>query len=179
MYSLTHSLTASLTHSLTHYIHRLKLQWSPQSDQTHVPVTVMAPPIEGQVVTRDTHSAGDHQVCQLEKGFSVPASYEEDAHSNLLCIKRFQDYIHAAAHRNADRLRHVFIIVFLGLYTIYFGFAIAKSVDGAMALIVLTSITVLLYIYVQIRDNLGSGIWKICLNPALRCIRRYRACVKW
>lgn len=74
--------------------------------------------------------------------------------------------------------RLIMIVVLIG-YSVYFGFAIAYSVDMATTLIVLTSLGLAMAVYVFIRDNFGEKIYRHCLHPIGAFLDKYWHIITW
>lgn len=65
------------------------------------------------------------------------------------------------------------------VYSIYLGFAINYSVSMATALIVVTSLSILLVVYGLIRDAYGDRIHEACFKPIGECWDRNYHVIKW
>ena len=93
--------------------------------------------------------------------------------------RRFQRWGSTAWGRYKKKIGYSVLILFLIGYTIYFGFALAHSVSGALALIVITCIVIVLIIYNVIKRIAGDWIWKHLLRPCKRGIDKQWFWLKW
>ncbi|ELU12189.1 hypothetical protein CAPTEDRAFT_123339 [Capitella teleta] len=74
--------------------------------------------------------------------------------------------------------RMVLMLMFVG-YTIYFVFAVRYNAESARALIVLTALFVFCVVYCFIRDHFGNTIYKYCIGPVERALRKNWSWLRW
>ncbi len=94
-------------------------------------------------------------------------------------VLMFQDaaYSYYKSHI-AIIVKFLIFVAFLG-YTIFFISALIHSVEGAKALIILTILAVVIFIYNQVKDNFGRQIYKYVWRPANRLRKRVWPCLRW
>ena len=122
-----------------------------------------------------------NQQATVNMELSSSRSYTADLSDNEQSknIRRFQRWGSTAWDRYKKKIGYSVLILFLIGYTIYFGFALAHSVSGALALIVITCIVIVLVIYNVIKRIAGDCIWKHLLRPCKRGIDKQWFWLKW
>jgi len=93
--------------------------------------------------------------------------------------KFFQETITDFFRSYKDIIYKVVGVVVLIGYTVYFAFAVKHSVDTALALIVITGITVFLVAYVWVRDHWGAIIYRKCMHPVDVVLSNNWYWIKW
>lgn len=94
-------------------------------------------------------------------------------------IEKFQRCLSISCKKFNRLIWRLVAVALLVGYSVYFGFAIAYSVEMASALIVVTCLAVALAVYVFIRDHFGDQIYEKCLEPIEALIDRNWDCIKW
>ena len=102
---------------------------------------------------------------------------DEEDKNNL--ITRCQITLTTCCRRNLVKLKRSIILILLIGYTVYLGFAIAHSLSGAVALIIITCIVVLGLGYTCLKRFLGKWLWNTCLQPCNKQIDRQWHWLKW
>ena len=81
------------------------------------------------------------------------------------CVSRAQINCINFFKSNSSSVFRYMSLIFIILYSIYFGFAVAHSVDGATALIVLTCIVLVISAYEIVKKYWGKSINRRCIKP--------------
>lgn len=87
----------------------------------------------------------------------------EDSGANVAIF--IQNTLGGLVHKHKVSIVRLIIALVLIGYTVYFAFSVKHSVDGAVALICLTAITIFLMAYVWVRDHWGRTIYNNCMKP--------------
>ena len=95
------------------------------------------------------------------------------------CVKRVQVNFSSFLNVNSSVIGKIILFLLLIGYTVYFAFAVKRSVDGSKALIILTCITIYCIIYSFIRDAFGEQIYRRIFKPIGQLITGNWFCIKW
>ncbi|CAH1792803.1 unnamed protein product [Owenia fusiformis] len=122
----------------------------------------------------------DEKPKDLEKG---QLDDDEVDYSDANCITRgmklFQLGFSQFITNNFNLLRNIFMGVLLVGYSVYFVFALLYSVQGATALIVMTSIAVFFIVYAFLRDHFGDTVNRVVFVPLGRLLDKHWFWLKW
>lgn len=105
-----------------------------------------------------------------QDGFAVVdfeyAEYDPDAQNKCTkFVERIQQKTHGFFSLHGKRIKLGIVIIFVILYFIYFCFAIHTSVDGAVVLIALTSLTVSYLTLREVWRRCGDRIYAVTCGP--------------
>lgn len=104
------------------------------------------------------------------------AENENQSHSKLVKFRMGLNKFYANNARGV--IRGVLLVLLIG-YSIYFGFAIRHSVNGAKPLIIITSIVVFFIFYYTIKAKFGKQIYRGVLRPIEMLVRRNGTILKY
>ncbi|XP_063970024.1 solute carrier family 28 member 3-like [Lytechinus pictus] len=134
--------------------------------------------IELRYNEREIMHAGDSDI--TEAGDNTEDQEDEDLQA-IIWKKIFQKtgILSAFFKRNRKTLKDVFIVLLICLYSAYLIAACINDFEAALILVIITSITVVVYSYVLIRDTKGEVIDDRCIKPMWRVIEQKWTYLKW
>ena len=108
-----------------------------------------------------------------------PKHYKNGKEEKVNKVVRFQQTAFSCYTQYFSYIvRFLVFLAFIG-FTIYFICSLVYSVDNAEVLIILTCISVVLFVYTRIRNRFGDRIYRNIYMPVRAVHRKTWHCTKW